>query len=89
MKCVKNGGNCPVAAAVRGRLPESQPLGQLDQCVPDPIVMLGANPPDDLVVVSVVVNVFGRQFGFTYSSHADYDLYMRSLLAIKAVTHQL
>ena len=34
LQCFKHGRDRPVATAVRGRLPELQPLGQLDQARP-------------------------------------------------------
>ena len=64
----------PVPAAFRGRRPDVQPLPQLYQGVPDAIVMLSANPPDNLVFVSMPVNILGRYFCLANSAHAGNKL---------------
>src|SRR5206468_12069016 len=69
-----DGRNRPVAAALGARRTHSQPLPQLDQRVSNTVGMLGADPPDYLVLISVPVNIFGCYFGFTDATHAGNKL---------------
>ena len=74
---LEDGLDRPVPAGVRDRLPELEPLAQADEGLPDPVVMLGADPPDDLVLVDMAVNEFRGQLGFADAAHARYHLHGR------------
>ena len=79
----QDGRNRPVAAALGACRTHSQSLPQLYQRVSDAIGMLGADPPDYLVFISVPVNIFGCYFGFTDATHAGNKLgrRMRAVVA--------
>ena len=70
----QDGRDRPVAAAVRRRLPELEPLPQPDKRFPDPVMVLSADPPDDLVLVDVAMDEFRCYLGFADSAHARDDL---------------
>src|SRR5579859_4036013 len=58
-------------------MPEFKSLRELDQRLAHPVMMLGADPPDDVVHVPVPMYIFRGQLGLTHSAHAGDHLRMR------------
>ena len=75
-----NRGNHAITATARTKLPEFQLLAKLNQRVPDTIMMFRPDPPDNLIFIPVLMNIFRRNFRFTNSAHARDDLSPRTRL---------
>jgi hypothetical protein len=58
LKFPEYGRDCPVATAVRTSKTRFEPPSQVDQGFPYAVMMLGANPPDNVIFVYVTVDIF-------------------------------